>query len=1083
MANQPPPPFGSYDDQAQPWPFPFPPMVLPTFATNSDILSNIPPMLLDPSQAFQFGLAGMNPSLGTPVAGNRSGGSIPQPTQFPIAGPYDFSQLQLPLHQMGPAARVHGALGPNAVPGSPADARAPHMLRPGTRKPEVLQNQSDSDQTRDNPPFEEGEISEGEIGLESRRMDAVEQRSGPPVAKRQRQQHASTISSPSSSSSQSSAPYNPPLSVSMDSQPVDSAPELQRNSAATIADGPESSQAVPHLRVQAQGALLSLAIHNIRFNELVAEGINPSILRKLYEEVGIRVEASQPPTPTVKVTAESVTKLREDHAESRAVPKSMSTNAPQPGTVQSAPKQPMERKELIAKMLAAKAASKPSENAAPSPSPSSAEAEIKTKESIVPTKEKSKAQTELARQRIEELKKQALLRSKLKAQQDAQDAQHSQNVPSNPSPVVNHPLPVRPPVPHNSSTAAIPGLSLTEHISDGGSKGADEGIDVNATDSTSLDRLKQRKRPRASDLDDSGEAENGISTHVAAPLYKESDRLIIHISDDESLYGDDEDEEMDADSSSESETPNKNSSTAEMTASQPVLRRSASGTGASSTPQVSVHANSDQEQMRRKALEIQALHRRIAELEERRKAKLAASRTQSPHPATTAAGTPSASGAASNLPEDRSPEDQATEEVVTQLAAKRSPLAAQEDSPKLTVSRKSPDTPSSDVPVTIPTQEESSLGRSPMSAGSALLQEESEDASSGNSSSEDSSSDDSGSEDSNSEESGSEESQLESGADVSASENPVSDDSSTESQSEQEDGEMEDSETYEPPNTVQLVPDDDSMEVDRLPNRTSEGGAPVQPAVSREVKNPHGEDDEDYEPTDLNGNDLDMSDAASISDSEVYEPPEPETGPGSPQSSYSPPPPDLAAEPMDVDHLFNSSQSHDSQNAMPRMRDQEAQPVYRGPESQILGINTPSNATVPNFTSYVSPLRYFKAYRYHPHYTEEVSDGYRSLTFSNDICPMRYLCKYEISGGSCNDHSCQFQHFRDMSLSDDQILIEMGAVREGKTDEEKEAYLAGLKGIINDMRRDKVKDFSTVASEIAAYRRRFLQDPSRVLPL
>lgn len=70
-----------------------------------------------------------------------------------------------------------------------------------------------------------------------------------------------------------------------------------------------------------------------------------------------------------------------------------------------------------------------------------------------------------------------------------------------------------------------------------------------------------------------------------------------------------------------------------------------------------------------------------------------------------------------------------------------------------------------------------------------------------------------------------------------------------------------------------------------------------------------------------------------------------------------------------------------------------------------------------------------------------------------------------------------------LTLVDDNILIEMGSVREGRTKEEKEAYLAGLKGIINDLRRDKVKDFSTVASEIASYRRRFLQDESRVLPL
>lgn len=59
----------------------------------------------------------------------------------------------------------------------------------------------------------------------------------------------------------------------------------------------------------------------------------------------------------------------------------------------------------------------------------------------------------------------------------------------------------------------------------------------------------------------------------------------------------------------------------------------------------------------------------------------------------------------------------------------------------------------------------------------------------------------------------------------------------------------------------------------------------------------------------------------------------------------------------------------------------------------------------------------------------------------------------------------------------------MGSLREGTTQKEQDEYVAGLRQIINDMRRDKVKDFATVATEIAAYRRRFLQDPSRVLAL
>lgn len=70
-----------------------------------------------------------------------------------------------------------------------------------------------------------------------------------------------------------------------------------------------------------------------------------------------------------------------------------------------------------------------------------------------------------------------------------------------------------------------------------------------------------------------------------------------------------------------------------------------------------------------------------------------------------------------------------------------------------------------------------------------------------------------------------------------------------------------------------------------------------------------------------------------------------------------------------------------------------------------------------------------------------------------------------------------------LTFTDDKVLIEMGSVPEGQTETKKEQYRAGLKEIINEMRRDKVKDFSTVASEIVAYRRRFLQDSTRILPL
>jgi hypothetical protein len=73
----------------------------------------------------------------------------------------------------------------------------------------------------------------------------------------------------------------------------------------TALSAPQGSQAhsdtarsPSQLRVQAQGALLGLAPHNIRYTELVGEGINPTVLRRLYDEVGIRVGTPQPDAAT-----------------------------------------------------------------------------------------------------------------------------------------------------------------------------------------------------------------------------------------------------------------------------------------------------------------------------------------------------------------------------------------------------------------------------------------------------------------------------------------------------------------------------------------------------------------------------------------------------------------------------------------------------------------------------------------------------------------------------------------------------------------------------------------------------------------
>ncbi|KAJ5099425.1 hypothetical protein N7532_006426 [Penicillium argentinense] len=232
-------------------------------------------------------------------------------------------------------------------------------------------------------------------------------------------------------------------------------------------------------------------------------------------------------------------------------------------------------------------------------------------------------------------------------------------------------------------------------------------------------------------------------------------------------------------------------------------------------------------------------------------------------------------------------------------------------------------------------------------------------------------------------------------------------------------------------------------------------------------------------------------------DSDDYEPPEPDTSAGSPSYSphYTPSDnPSMKPGPLTaLDENLGESVSQSVGEPQPETSMQGPSDPTGVPQhpTEFLGasrVRAPldqasSTETDRQFTPYDSSLKMFRAYRFHPDYLQNVSDGYRSLTYSHNIDSTRTFCPYESSGGVCNDNTCGFQHFRDITLSDDKILVQMGALREGQTEEEKEAYVAGLKEIINGMRRDKVKEFSTVANEIAAYRRRVLQDPSRVLHL
>ncbi|KAI4678495.1 uncharacterized protein J4E84_008751 [Alternaria hordeiaustralica] len=135
------------------------------------------------------------------------------------------------------------------------------------------------------------------------------------------------------------------------------------------------------------------------------------------------------------------------------------------------------------------------------------------------------------------------------------------------------------------------------------------------------------------------------------------------------------------------------------------------------------------------------------------------------------------------------------------------------------------------------------------------------------------------------------------------------------------------------------------------------------------------------------------------------------------------------------------------------------------------------------FTPYESPLRMFKSYRYHPNYAQDINGGFLSLTFSHQINPEKPLCQYELAGGACNDPECPDQHFREVAITGDKLLVQLGTANPGKTSEEKQRWNDGLRGVLKELRQKNIKDPNGIAVEIARYRRQFLNDDTRVVNL
>lgn len=371
------------------------------------------------------------------------------------------------------------------------------------------------------------------------------------------------------------------------------------------------------LRLKAKGALLSLTPHNIRFNELVRENIDPTILRQLYEEVGIKTSIPVSTTSTAINQTSSVTTSAEipsstgfGDVPSKSQPAGISTQPSAEGVLATTSsdannvgKQP-ERKELIARMLAAKTKKVPepadqpktattvntqsTTGTATSKAQDHGPAATSTSGTPQP-RPKNQAQTELARQRMELLKKQGLMKkpqtpssASTPTQSNVSSAPEPQ---ARPPPTQQHPLPERPPVPIPPRTGSLPGLSITQNLSPGHQKEADKNI--------TGPQPTSRKRPGALDFDDYGAKQR---KPVAA-----EERLVIDISsDDESLYGD----------AQTSAAPARQIGGSAPPTASPFPNRQRQAT--STTPQTPVLDT------RALDLEIQEMHRRIAEAEKRK---------------------------------------------------------------------------------------------------------------------------------------------------------------------------------------------------------------------------------------------------------------------------------------------------------------------------------------------------------------------------------------------------------------------------------------------------------------------------------
>lgn len=218
-------------------------------------------------------------------------------------------------------------------------------------------------------------------------------------------------------------------------------------------------------------------------------------------------------------------------------------------------------------------------------------------------------------------------------------------------------------------------------------------------------------------------------------------------------------------------------------------------------------------------------------------------------------------------------------------------------------------------------------------------------------------------------------------------------------------------------------------------------------------------DDESYEPT-----------PAQISDSH---------GAGKEEQNSTEVVDDVLEEPS-PNHTFPDRKHQEPENTSNEVKNRS----YEEPLLLTIPQDVQDNTPPPeDLLSYKSPLSYFRAYRFHPKYFEEVPGGLKSMTFSAKIDPMREVCPRVLAGESCpKGPSCEYQHFDSMVLPDAEIITQLGA-SDMFVGETRTKFIEGLKKVLNELKANRVKDFDRITKAIVKHRQEFVGDKTKVLAL